>query len=706
MSAIPQPLSEHHDEFRLRARTRSEKRVQAAKNRAKKNDEAIAKGSEGVKEAYKAAVEAQAAAFEADGKSTINPKKAAWAVELDEALVLAIKQGPVRVVAEKKAHTETKAKLIAANSGATPEAIEIAARKAAKKAGKVASLLTPRQRSIINRAEFADHEERLYREEHSDEAAKMAYALAIDAGADEESAKERAEEAREHSKTEAPRQTARDRIFDRGFAWPGGWVAGKWLQAKPFFEKGFRSHEEPMLEKFVSAVPKASVGINAGNGNGSAREIHNIKWRALDKTHVAVNMVYRTFWRIELDADFKSYEHLRLKLEMMVKDGVMPCLPHIIDWIPSDTLPQGTCNHPHLWFTLPEGAGVYGKGNVSDRMMRGVIAALTAALAPLGADPGGLANPHDGKNPLCPNAQYRIPNDAHLPRLEEYAETLDVSIDTDSMARIMSIRTLERTNVGKRSQQMYDWIYSASTTIAAELHKKGIVDANDPSFDRYRFGEIVDSELKRRARIEFPELSGAELEAMLKVCSTKATWAAEKFDVTTLSGGVNRGAIRDQIEETDTLAEKQGKGGTYSRQKVKNDNINLIGKAMVIDVKRDRAPDIDLLAKATGLHPKTVKTHYSAALKVAQGIVHHYAVDIISIALTPILQGKEASLGKGCTMTSPASHGEATANQTCGQPSEADPASGDPGQPPNCSFEAFVDAHHRSRCDATSATVH
>ena len=76
-------------------------------------------------------------------------------------------------------------------------------------------------------------------------------------------------------------------------------------------------------------------------------------------------------------------------------------------------------------------------------MLGQVIAALNLLLK---ADPGGLANPYHGKNPLSPHCHYTIINDAHFPTLSEYLAGLDINLDRVLMARKMSVAQM--TNAG------------------------------------------------------------------------------------------------------------------------------------------------------------------------------------------------------------------------------------------------------------------
>ncbi|QDM22669.1 hypothetical protein FIU28_17055 [Tardiphaga sp. vice154] len=612
------------------------------------------------------------AARRADCKAAFDPIDA---IELKDAYAAAMRDGDLRRDAERavvaKAFMAAGMTAAEAKKAAQAEGQELtkaflavgmtkaeakAAKKAAREAGQAAMKITSRQKELINRVEFIEYTKRINRDEPT-------------------------------------RQSAKDRL-NIGYVWKGGWVSGKSYQSA-FVEKGKRSDRHWLLMRHAASTPKVRSGLFAGMGNGDARKAWNKKLPALDCTHATMNTEVRDCFRVELDKSFKSIAELMFELE----EADYP-MPNIITWIPCETLPEGTVNKPHLWHYLPDKKGVYGHGNVSDRMLQGVAAALFAKLEHLGADPGGLANIHDGKNPLSPHASYYISNDTHLPTLSELAEKLDVTLDCATMARLMSIRKIERTHIGTRSNEVYDWCYSTSSLLARELHKKGIIDANALDFDCTRFAEIIETEMHARAKVEFPEFKGAELEALLECCSARATWAAEKFEVITLSGGVNRGAARDKIKPTDALATKQGAGGTYARQSVMEKNIKAMAKAMLPALRADKVPNEDHVTVVTGLHIKTVRNRWDAALKMAQGFLFQHIVTKVAIALTPVCKGKKLPW-VGDTLQqanlNPAIHGAAPGQHATAQPSTADPASGDPGQPPTCIFEAFAEAHRQSR---------
>jgi hypothetical protein len=207
-------------------------------------------------------------------------------------------------------------------------------------------------------------------------------------------------------------QTAQDRIYVTGYEWPGGLVGGKYWQNKNTY-RGLKSWRHPLLECFLRATPKASSGEFKA---GPAKDKCYTQWRKIhgsDHAYFSFGQRCKDMFRIELDKAWPSVA--AFKSALFHSD--LPFLPHIAAWIFDDRLPGHVLN-PHLYFVLPEGHAVW-SDEYQQRLMRAVIAGLTKMLLTLGADPGGLANPWHGKNPLSVHCDYEIIQDDHFPMLSE-----------------------------------------------------------------------------------------------------------------------------------------------------------------------------------------------------------------------------------------------------------------------------------------------
>jgi hypothetical protein len=240
-------------------------------------------------------------------------------------------------------------------------------------------------------------------------------------------------------------QTAQDRIYCAGYEWAGGLVAGKYWQNK-FTVRRLKSWEHPLLECFLRATPAASSGEFKA---GPAKDKCHTQWRKIhgaDQVYFSFGQRCKDMFRVELDLSWPSVAAFKSALF----HADLPFLPHVAAWIFDDRLP-GQVLRPHLYFLLPEDHAVW-FDEYQKRLLREVIAGLTKSLLTLGADPGGLANPFHGKNPLSVHCDYEIIQDTHFPMLKEYAEGLDVSMDPRLMTRVLATSKLVSAGFDQRNR--------------------------------------------------------------------------------------------------------------------------------------------------------------------------------------------------------------------------------------------------------------
>lgn len=160
------------------------------------------------------------------------------------------------------------------------------------------------------------------------------------------------------------------------------------------------SLSHPILMAFVQRLPKSfEIGF------GEDKEVQytgHAKLVALSSRYVEANKLYRGLLRVDIDRTFPSVGAL---VESLDRVHGLP-RPNIASWFPSE---DGSVQHPHLiWLLdLPVWFGA-GSRTKAQETWRECLAGLTRMLLPLGADPGGNANPMRVKNPLCPEAAYAV----------------------------------------------------------------------------------------------------------------------------------------------------------------------------------------------------------------------------------------------------------------------------------------------------------
>jgi hypothetical protein len=150
-----------------------------------------------------------------------------------------------------------------------------------------------------------------------------------------------------------------------------------------------------LLRRFDCSVPRHPLAGPAKDN----RRIYRRKWEALLQPHIELRTDCIDCFRIDIDKDFGSVEAL---IEAL-RSCDLPCMPHIAVWKTAD----GEACRPHLLFFLPEGWGVWYDAQ-QRRMLTATVAGLTERLQAIGADPGGVANPHDTKNPKSPDCDLPV----------------------------------------------------------------------------------------------------------------------------------------------------------------------------------------------------------------------------------------------------------------------------------------------------------
>ena len=185
------------------------------------------------------------------------------------------------------------------------------------------------------------------------------------------------------------RQTTRERL-EHGFHWPGGLINGRYVPA--FVSRRLRSGLHPLLRLFVAGTRRAETGLSAGDTKDRLL-CRGSKLALLDRPYVGFSQIMRSIIRIDLDRTFSSWETLRVEIEA----ADLPAPNLVVGGVDAD----GRVERPHAYWLLANAVCCTAQGRPGpQRLLRGLERAMVAALVPIGADPGGLANPHTGKNPL------------------------------------------------------------------------------------------------------------------------------------------------------------------------------------------------------------------------------------------------------------------------------------------------------------------
>lgn len=387
-------------------------------------------------------------------------------------------------------------------------------------------------------------------------------------------------------------QDADSRINKRGHVWRGSDVINKELESetaglingkrfqKARTETGLRSTGDDMLWRIITAVPRhANGGKRRTDERGrqvkkkqllagphkDCRRRYSSKMAALDGTYLSTTDLL-TLMRIDLDKEFESYEDLLQELLDMVAFGDLPLLPHFIAWTPDDRFP-GRLFGAHLIFLLPANRGVWGKG-VHRVVYDAAVAGLTYALKRLGADPGGIANPTDFRNPIGPHNDYRTPNRDVFMSCGEISSRLKVKASRASMMRQMSIEAMEAAGQEhENSQRFWCWAFEVVFKLAVQAFHVKKFDPRRSDYDWEAFRDYLVEATLEILPSELGPRNGRERASCEKAVRTRATTVAIEFDPDNLSRGVDRGACAGIIPSNASRQQKHKMGGEYGRSK-------------------------------------------------------------------------------------------------------------------------------------------
>lgn len=325
---------------------------------------------------------------------------------------------------------------------------------------------------------------------------------------------------------------------------------------QPFKEMGLRSEDDAVLKYFVTLVPKGGKA-RASDDKANLGVQCKSKLLTLDYPYIELKREFMAALRVDCDGVFHTPEACLFLLSEAVRDGRIPCLPHIVV---GDLLDNGQFSRPHLIWMLPQGAAVWRSEDnrcrqQPIRLFDAVARGLAAALIDIGADPAAPTMTGRMKCPTSPFWLTLTPNAEVWPTLTEYADYVDTGISRAALARKAAVI---QSGLGlTASNQIFDVLRTEGRRLLAEWHFR--------SDSRMKGSKAVLADHLHEALAEFAKHSGSSEEGVSYVTAKVADYLASHFDPAKLEGkAVNRGKLLDVVNDLKTVTERQAAGGRYS----------------------------------------------------------------------------------------------------------------------------------------------
>jgi hypothetical protein len=325
---------------------------------------------------------------------------------------------------------------------------------------------------------------------------------------------------------------------------------------QPFKEFGLRSQKNFVLKYFVSLVPRGGRA-RASDDKASLAVQTRSKLLTLDYPYIELNREFMAALRVDCDGVFNSPDACQAALQEVVRDGRIPCLPHIIV---GDLMDNGSFSRPHFIWMLPYGSAVWRSEDERCRkqpvkLFDAVARGLAAALLDLGADPAAPTMTGRMKNPTSPIWCTRTPNADIWPTLAEYAEYVDTRTARAVLTRKAAV---VQSGLGlTASNRLFDALRTEGQRLLAEWHF-----AADDRMHGSR-GALADH--LHEALAAFADKAGLSQESVGYVTGKVADYIATHFDPAKLEGkAVNRGKLLDIVDSMKTVKERQKAGGRYA----------------------------------------------------------------------------------------------------------------------------------------------
>lgn len=325
---------------------------------------------------------------------------------------------------------------------------------------------------------------------------------------------------------------------------------------QPFKEMGLRSEDDAVLKYFVTLVPKGGKA-RASDEKANLGVQCKSKLLTLDYPYIELKRQFMAALRVDCDGVFHTPEACLFLLTEAVRDGRIPCLPHIVV---GDLLDTGQLSRPHLIWMLPQGAAVWRSDDKRCRQQPiqffdAVARGLAAALVDIGADPCAPTMTGRMKNPISPFWHTITPNSDIWPTLSEYAEYVDTGISRSVLVRKAAA---VQSGLGLTpSNRIFDALRSEGQRLLAEWHFR--------ADSRMKGSRAVLADHLHEALAAFAKHSGSSEEGVSYVTAKVADHLASHFDPAKLEGkAVNRGKLLDVVNGLKTVTERQVAGGQYS----------------------------------------------------------------------------------------------------------------------------------------------
>jgi hypothetical protein len=403
----------------------------------------------------------------------------------------------------------------------------------------------------------------------------------------------------------ALKELVRRRLRD-GFELPfDQHVAGRWRTA--FREEGLRSEENSVLQLFVTLVPKGGRA-RASNDKATLDVQSRSKLLTLDYAYIELNKEFLGALRIDCDGVFHSPEHLLHALNDLVRDGRIPCLPHIIV---GDLLGDGTYRRPHFIFILPPGSAVWkskdkrSRGDIV-RLLVGVYNGLAKAMLDIGADPAAPALTMRMKNPLSPLWHTMTPNPHRFPTLSEYKDWVDTRTSRSTLVRhaaaIQSQMGLTPSN------RLFNTLQDRAVALLREWHFDS--DAR-MSGSRAALADHLHIALE-----EYASETGLDDRQVAYVVAKVADYLAMNFDAAKLQGRKSRGRILDVVEGMKSVRQRQQAGAGYANGIRKDRSLEKLVAAYRTMQERRETLSPERLSSRAGVSRSTAYRHFAACQQI------------------------------------------------------------------------------------------
>ena len=399
------------------------------------------------------------------------------------------------------------------------------------------------------------------------------------------------------------RELARKRLTEGYVQFGERQVGSRWRSH--VWEKGLRSEDNPVLKYFVTLVPK---GSRARASWDKAHLEHQCpqKILTLDYPYIELNREFMATLRVDCDGVFLTPAACLAALTEQVRDGRIPCLPHIIV---GDLLDDGRYYRPHFIWLLPPGSAVWRskdkrchKGPI--RLFDAVARGLAAALLDLGADPAAPTMTGRMKCPTSPFWHTITPNADIWPPLTEYADYVDTSVARANLARRAAA---VQSGLGlTASNALFDALRTEGRRLLAAWHFG--------ADKRMRGSREALADHLHAALSEYADKSGHEDEAVSYVTGKVAAYLAAHFDPEKLEGkSVNRGKLLDAVNGLKTVKERQQAGGRHSGKAKGANTLQRLREAHQRLSASGKAMTRAALAREAGVSIRTVTARWNKA---------------------------------------------------------------------------------------------